>query len=230
VAALLVGCLGGSDGVENPKMELQFSPEGGGAAAGRVSLYAGNLNPALDSTPFATKDMIDGKVTFQPEELDAVVNRALAAAGKDTSVPKDTILRFNVVASANDREAFVGGLAYRRAGKTAGWTRYENGVAGAFGSLAKSFILPKAVPFTGRIGRSGALLGLDYVFIPGSPYHSPIAKDSTFSLARMAPGSYGIIGADKDSAHYYESDDTLSTADTAYSAKAWSTVFFIPDH
>ncbi len=228
--ALFVGCMGGSDGVENPKMSLEFRPDGGGAVSGRLSMYGANLNPAVDSAPMLAKDFTAGNVEVTSDEVETALNKSLAGHGKDTTAHKDTTLYFNLVATSGDMEAFVGGFALRRAGKTVAFSRTENGIQGAFASkYAKRFLLPKAVKFTGHVGVNGAILGLDYIFIPGSPYHSAI-KDSGFSMSKMSPGSYGIIGADKDSSKYYESPDSLSTSDTAYTAKAWGVIPFIPDH
>jgi hypothetical protein len=232
VVSILSGCLGGSDGVENPKMELDFQPSEGAAVPGRVSLYGKNLNPAEDDTPILAKDMpADGIVSFSPEEMDAAVRRILARNGKDTSALKDTTLNFNVVATAGDKEAFVSGFSYRRAGAVAGFAKIEGSKPGPFGSFKSRFRLPKAVKgFSGRMGIYGIGLGIDYIFIPGSPYHADIdRKDSSFTVPQMGEGSYSVIGADKDSAQLFESTDTLNTTDTAYSAKTWSTITFIPD-
>lgn len=230
-AALLAGCLGGSDGVENPKMDmdLEFRDEGGAAVSGRVSLYGGNLNPAVDSMPLLTKDFTGGTANFTSAEMDAAVNRTLALKGKDTSSAKDTTMHFNVVAVAGDKEAFLGGFAYRRAGKSVGFGKDEGG-AFTFGAYKQRFGMQQAVPFSGRIGKQGAVLGIDYVFIPGSPYHSAIAKDSTFKMTKMGQGTYKMYGVDKDSALIFKSNDALSTADTTYSAKDWGAITFIPEH
>lgn len=232
VAAILSGCLGGSDGVENPKMELDFRPSDGSAAAGRVSLYGMNMNPAVDSTPILSKEFSGGTyVIFTPEEMDAAVNKMVAGQGGDTSGLRDTTLHFNVVASAGDREAFVGGFSYRRAGDAAGFSKSEGTSQTRYGAIRNSFKLPKAVKaFRGRLGIYGIGLGIDYVFIPGSPYHAAIKKDSSFTMAQMSEGSYTVFGADSDSALLYETTDTLNTLDTAYSAKAWTTIVFLPDH
>lgn len=227
----LTGCLGGSDGVENPKMELNFSPTDGSAAAGRVSLYGKSMNPVQDSTPILTKEFTGGTyVEFTPEEMDSALHRILADQGKDTTALKDTTLHFNVVAKADDREAFVGGFSYRRSGDVVGFAKTEGSAQSAYGRFKSAFNLPKAVKgFSGRMGIYGITLGIDYVFIPGSPYHASIGKDSSFTMARMSEGTYGIIGADKDSSLLFESSDSLNTSDTAYSAKAWNTIVFIPD-
>lgn len=231
--AVLSGCLGGSDGVENPKMELElgFRPDDGSAASGRVSLYGKNLNPVEDSTPILAKDFSGGSsVSFTPEEMDAALRQVMARNGKDTSSLKDTTLHFNVVAAAGDKEAFVGGFSYRRAGKTAGFADLDAFKSGKFGAFKKTYGLRKAVKgFHGRLGIQGISLGIDYIFIPGSPYHASVKKDSSFTMAQMSEGTYGLIGADKDSALLFESTDSLSTTDTAYSAKAWSTITFVPD-
>lgn len=230
-AALLAGCLGGSDGVENPKMDmdLEFRDEGGAAVSGRVSLYGGNLDPAVDSMPLLTKDFTGGAANFTSAEMDAAVNKALALKGKDTSLAKDTTLHFNVVAVSGEKEAFVGGFAYRRAGKTVGFGKDEAGKI-SFGAYKNRFGMLKAVPFSGRIGKQGAVLGIDYVFIPGSPYHAAIAKDSTFRMTKMGQGTYKMYGVDKDSALIFKSNDTLSTSDTTFSAKDWDAILFIPEH
>ncbi|MDB5104991.1 MAG: hypothetical protein JWP91_2680 [Fibrobacteres bacterium] len=234
--AILSGCLGGSDGVENPKMdmkmELGFAPEDGQPLSGRVSLYGKALNPVEDSVPLLSKDFASGTpVSFTPEEMDAALKLSLSRHGKDTSSLRDTTVHFNVVAASGDREAFIGGFRYRRLGGTAGFAKAEGSDPGAFGKLVKTYGLKKAVKaFSGRLGFQGISLGIDYIFIPGSPYHASIKKDSSFTVARMSEGMYNIVGADSDSALLYESTDTLSTADSAYSAKAWSTIFVIPDH
>jgi hypothetical protein len=227
----LAGCMGGSDGVENPKMELGFQASDAGSVSGRVSLYGKNLNPAEDSTPLLTKDFQAGGFTeFTPEEMDAALKQSLARQGRDTSALKDTTVNFNVVAAGGDREAFVGGFSYRRSGGTAGFAKLEGPSSqSGYGHYRNTFGLPKAVKgFTGRIGIYGIGRGIDYVFIPGSPYHAGIRKDSTFTIGQMSEGSYTVFGADTDSSKLFESADTLNTSDTAYSAKAWETIVFLP--
>lgn len=226
--SMLSGCMGGSDGVENPKMELSFRPDDGSAAtAGRVSLYGKNLNPVEDSTPILTKDF-SGTASFTPEEIDAALRLVLAHHGKDSSALKDTTVEFNVVATAGDKEAFVGGFKYRR-GLTAGFARVLGNTATAFGTFRNTFTLPKAVRnYSGRIGLQGVSLKLDYIYIPGSPYHSVIGTDSAFNLPRISEGTYDLVGVRVDSAEYWKSNDSLSTSDTAYVAKSWDVITFIP--
>jgi hypothetical protein len=228
--ALLSGCLGGSDGVENPKMDLEFRGEDGAALSGRVSLYTGNLNPAVDASPLLSKDFTGGAAVITDEEMDAALNKALAAKGKDTTTAKDTTLYFNMVTVSGDKESFQGGFAYRRTGKTARFGKGEGGAVSFLIEYKKRFAVKKAVPFSGRLGRAGSVLGIDYVFIAGSPYHAAIGKDSTFTVTKMGQGSYKIFGVDKDSAQFFESNDSLSTTDSSYSAKDWGTIPVIPDH
>jgi hypothetical protein len=231
IIAGFAGC-GGTDGVENPKMEIGFEASGAGAVSGRVSLYGKSVNPGEDATPLLTKDFQAGATTeFTPEELDAAIRGSMARQGMDTSGLGDTTVNFNVVAAGGDREAFVGGFSYRRSGGTAGFAKLEGaGSQSSYGHYKNTFGLPKAVKgFTGRIGIYGIGRGIDYVFIPGSPYHASIKKDSTFTIGQMSEGSYTVFGADQDSSKLFESSDTLNTSDTAYSAKAWDTIVFLPD-
>ena len=224
----LGGCLGGSDGVENPKLEMDFKAEDGSfPAAGRVSLYGKNLNPVTDSTPILVK-VFSGKaqVSFTPEEIDGAIRTRLSL---NSTALKDTLLEFNVVAVSGDREVFVEGFKYRRQGSRVGFARVVGNSETAFGPLHDTFGLPNAIHnFSGRIGMQGSVLGIDYIFILGSPYHSRIRGDSSFTLARMSAGTYGLVGADQDSSKYFASSDSLSTADTAYSAKAWDVITFVP--
>jgi len=162
--------------------------------------------------------------------MDAALRQSLARQGKDSSALKDTTVNFNVLAAGGDHEAFVGGFSYRRTGNTAGFAKMEGKSQSGYGHYKNSFNLPKAVKgFTGRIGIYGISRGIDYVFIPGSPYHAGIKKDSTFSIGKMSEGSYSVFGADRDSSKLFESADTLNTSDTTYSAKAWETIVFLPD-
>jgi hypothetical protein len=230
--ALLWGC-GGSDGVENPKLEMQFRPSDGAAAMPmRVSLYGKSANPVEDSLPLLSKDIAGGaKAEFSVEEMDAAIRIALARRGRADSGERDTTLDFNVVASAPDREAFVGGFSFRRAGQKVGFTRLEGTANGGYGGYSGVFALPRAVKgFSGRLGLYGVKLGIDYIFIPGSPYHASIDKDSSFTIGSMSAGNYGIIGADRDSSQLFASGDSLNTSDSDYSAKVWTTILVVPDH
>ena len=233
MVASLLGCLGGSDGVENPKLELQFQPEGGPSAlSGRVSLYGKGMNPVEDSLPLLSKGFAAGsKVAFSVEEMDSVIGLSLARQGRDTAGFKDTTVSFNLVASGEGHEAFLGGFSYRRQGDKVGFARLEGASGAAYGNYSAAFKLPKAVKgFSGRMGLYGIKLGIDYIFIPGSPYHANVRPDSSFTIGQMSAGSYGIIGADRDSSQLFESSDSLNTADSSYSAKAWKTILLVPDH
>jgi hypothetical protein len=232
-AAALSGCMGGSDGVENPKMmELNFRPDDNSSSvSGRVSLYGKSLNPVADSTPILVKSFTSqAPVTFMPEEIDAAIKTQMLRTGKDTSAFKDTILDFNVLAIAGDKEVFLGGFKYRKLGLQAGFARTQGTKQSAFGTIQDSYKMATAVQnFSGRLGLQGFALNISYVFIPGSPYHSKIERDSTFTIPHMSKGTYGIVGADQDSAKFFESTDTLSTDDGSYSAKAWGPpIFFVP--
>lgn len=229
--AFLSGCFGGSDGVENPKLEFDFGSETGAPAAGRVALFGQSMNPVEDDRPLAAKDYAaGGKVAFTPDEMDAALEAVLVRRGGDVSDLGDTTVHFNLVAVSGDLEAFVPGFSYRRSGKSAGFAKNEGHAGGGYGDVIRSYKLPKAIQgFSGRMGIYGMLNGFDYVFVPGSPYHAIVEKDSTFTLPRMSPGSYHLIAADTATHKLYRSDDTLNTSDPEYSAKSWGGILFIPD-
>lgn len=233
--AVLSGCFGGSDGVENPKLEFDFSSEAGSPSAGRVALYGQSTNPVDENLPLAAKEFAAGaKVSFTPDEMDAALKAVLLRRGKDSSSLGDTTVHFNLVAVSGELEAYVPDFSYRRSGKSVGFAKNEGKVNGkinsVFGSVQRSYRMPKAVKgFSGRMGLFGMKFGIDYIFVPGSPYHASIQEDSTFTLPRMSPGAYNIIGADKESVKLFRSDDTLNTSDASFSAKTWETITFIPD-
>jgi hypothetical protein len=229
--AFLSGCFGGSDGVENPKMEFDFSSEAGSPSAGRVALYGQGVNPVDDNLPLASKDFAAGaKVTFTPEEMDLALKQAMARGGKDSSALRDTTVHFNLIAVSGDLETYVPGFSYRRSGKTFGFFKTEGKVNGSINDVIGHYKMPKAVKgFKGRLGLGGILRKIDHIFVPGSPYQASIDEDSTFTMPQMSPGSYNIIGTETESKKLFISDDTLNTSDSAYSAKAWDTITFIPD-
>jgi hypothetical protein len=184
-----------------------------------------------DDLPLAAKDFSGGtQVTFTPEEMDAALKQAMLRHGKDSSKLGDTTVHFNLVAVSGDLETFVPGFSYRRSGKTVGFFKLEGKSARDIGKDHGSYKLPKAVKgFSGRMGLFGISKSIDYIFVPGSPYQASIKQDSTFTMPQMSPGSYNVIGTDMESKKLYKSDDTLNTSDASYSAKAWDTIFFIPD-
>ncbi|GEM_PF-7100672 len=230
--AIVSSCMGGSDGVENPKLEMDFhSQDGASAVSGRISIYGVGINPVEDNLPISAKDFTSGeKVSFTPEEMDAALKQAMVRGGKDSSTLGDTTVHFNVVAVSGDLETFVSGFSYRRSGATVGFSKLEGKVNSNYGAVVRSIRLPKAVKgFSGRMGIFGISKSIDYIFVPGSPYHATIDDDSTFTMPQMSPGSYNIIGKDTESQKLFKSADTLNTSDSAYSAKAWDTITFIPD-
>lgn len=231
-AGLLAGCMGGSDGIENPKVELEFrGPDGTSQGNGEVRVYARFMNPVEDDSPMLTKTF-NGKAEFtlQPEDLDAVLKAGLGGT------LKDTVLEFNVMAVAGDREAFLGGFHYKRQGSKVSFALGAWDKPGLdFGAIKRTVNLLAAVrDFKGSMGANGVSYGIDYVYIPGSPYHANVnsadgatTKRGEFLFSRMGQGSYELFGADKDSATFYKSGDTLSTQDTAYSAKVWDPITII---
>ncbi|MEO6097072.1 MAG: hypothetical protein ABIW76_15895 [Fibrobacteria bacterium] len=230
---LCMSCLGGSDGVENPKLELRFEPGGGQAAtAGRVSLYAVDRDPALDSLPLLAKAFTGrDAVTFTPEELDSAIARGLRLRGRSPDSASDTLLEFNVVAVSGGLEAWVPGFRYQRLGRRSGFARAEPGNPadlGPFGKLSETHALPPAIlDVRGRIGLTGKELGIDYVFIPGSPYVSRVDSGQGLAFPRLPSGVYGLVGADRDSSLYFGAADSLDTGDSTYVAKAWDAIIFV---
>lgn len=229
--AVLGGCMGGSDGIENPKVELDFKgPDGTSSGAGEVRIYARHLNPMVDSAPLLTRTFSgQAAFTLEPEEMDAILRARLGG------VLPDTVVDFNVIAVSGDREAFVSGFRYKRAGTRVGfaqssWDEKNPG----FGKVKKTVTLLTAVlGFKGTMGSNGMVFGIDYVYIPGSPYFATVTRPDSastrgeFRIARMSQGSYGVVGADKDSSTFYRSGDTLNTTDTAYTASTWDVLTII---
>lgn len=227
----LAGCMGGSDGIENPKVELDFhGPDGTLSGTGEVRVYARNLNPAVDDKPLLTRTFSgDARFRMDSDDMDSV----LRARGNGAAL-KDTVVEFNVVAVSGDREALVSGFRYRRSGGKPAFAQAPwDGPHPEYGDVKRSADLLAAVlDFKGVLGSNGMSFGIDYVYIPGSPYFANVKPEAgttrgEFQIARMSRGSYGLLGADKDSAAYFQSADTLNTSDTAYTAGAWDPITII---
>lgn len=234
LATALAGCFGGSDGIENPKVELDLrGPDGGAAGSGTLRVYAGDYNPRLDSMPLLSKDFAGGaKVEVTAEEMDA----RLKAATGNVAAPADTQIRFNVVAVSGEREAFVAGFQYRRKAGTAAFALEARDGAADYENQVKARVeLQDAVKgYEGAVGGAGVSYKIDYVYIPGSPYSATVGGDLVdgrkggFKFARISQGTYSdLIGADGDSSHFYKSSDTLDTRDLEFTAGAWAPITII---
>jgi hypothetical protein len=230
-AALLWGCLGGSDGVENPKLELEFRPEDGSAVlVGRMRIYGSDRNPVRDSIPVLEK-AFPGRplISVTAREMDSALRSDLARRGRNADLG-DTVLAFHVTATSGERETFLIGFRYR-SGEKRGFARGapEAPISSLrFGDYRETSSLPKAVvAFPGKVGDIGAVLGIDYVYIPGSPYYSSVAGDQSFVLPRLAEGIHALAGVNADVDSAYLAADSLQTADSAFTGKNWDAITFI---
>jgi hypothetical protein len=218
ISIFLAGCLGGSDGVENPKLTFNGQSDDGSAVTGlRVAIYAKNQDP-VRVPELMRLDVSGHKASFSPEDIAFILHAA------------DTVFDFNVVLISGERETFSSGYRLRVSGKRMGFSRVgpdAKPLDGGYGSVVETMVLRKAVQgFSGKVGKVGAALGLDYVFVPGSPYHATVT-DSAFTVARMAPGIFDLVGADQDSSKFFRSVDSLNTADTAFTAKSWGEILLL---
>jgi hypothetical protein len=232
-AGFMAGCMdGGSDGIENPKVELQFQgPDGTTQGTGEIKVYARYMNPAEGDKPLLTKSFTGQAIaSVSAEELDAVLKTALGKA----SLP-DTTVDFNVLAVSGEREALVLGFRYKRAGSKLSFAQAPWKQEAAFtAELRRKVNLLDAVKgFKGTMGANGVSFGINYVYIPGSPYRADVvgvdasAKRGEFSFTRMGAGTYDLFGVNEESDTTFKSGDTLNTSDTAYTAKTWDIINII---
>lgn len=227
-AALLGACgddkvAGGYDDVENPAIQASMTDSAGNPyGAATLRLYARYQNPFKDPLPLLTVAVAAAMPATVRDT--SVVSAFAAAKARGTPSPGKDTLEFNLAASAADGEAFLGGfLLVRRA---AGWQfvratgkgiQYPDpkGVLAARPMLGKPLSLAK-----GNVGGRGLDLGLKRIFIPGSPWKSPVAADGSFSLDRLAPGKYGLKGVAVDD-KIWSAGDSL-TAGSDYPGSEWS--------
>lgn len=227
LAALAAACTdgkvaGGYDDVENPAIRASFTDTAGnpyGPATLRV--YARWQNPWKDSLPLLALPVSGGALTLR----DTAVLRAFAEAqARGTPSPGKDTLEFNLAASSADGEAFLGGflLIKRAAGpqfvrQTAKGVLYPDakGVLPANPMLGKPYSLPK-----GNVGGRGLDLGLKRVFIPGSAWKSAVAPDGSFSLDRLAAGTYALKGVAVDDKIWSAQDSVIAGGE--YPGSEWS--------
>ena len=227
-AALLAACgdgkvAGGYDDVENPAIRASLVDTAGNPyGAATLRLYARWQNPFKDSLPLFSI----GVPAATPATLrDTSVLSAFAAAkARGTPSPGKDTLEFNLAASSDAGEAFLGGFLLIK--RPAGWQfvratpkGYDyadsKGILAARPMLGKPLSLPK-----GNVGGRGLDLGLKRIFIPGSTWKSPVAADGSFSLDRLAPGKYGLKGVSVDD-KIWSAGDSL-TAGSEYPGSEWS--------
>jgi len=230
---ILSGCLGGSDGVENPKFEVEMrSQDGAAPLAGRIAVYVKDQNPMRDSVPLLEMTVpANGKAAFTPQQVDAAIAAKLKALCLCASpaIGPDTLLEFNLVAVSGSREALAGKYGYRRAANRAGFadlSAVEADKAG-FGSITQSLRLGNAVTdYPGKVGGRGLTLGIDYLFVRGSPYKTEITGNA-FAFPRLSTGIFEVVGVDRDSSAYFRSLDSLDTGAPEFSARDWEGIIFL---
>ncbi|MDB5050622.1 MAG: hypothetical protein JWO30_3693 [Fibrobacteres bacterium] len=215
---------GGYDDVENPAIQVsllddQQKPYG----AGELRIYARYQIPSKDSLPIIDQHVSAGTaVTIRDS---ALVSAMVRAQTLGTPWPNQDTVEFNVNTVAPDGEAFLGNfLMARKPGGAFSMMRRTGGTlvhADTKGVLAVSPIMAGPVLHQrGNIGAHGLELGLQSVFVPGSPYWAQVQSDGSFVLARMAVGSYEVKAVSAD-AKVYSAADSL-TAGTEYLPSDWS--------
>jgi hypothetical protein len=214
---------GGSDDVENPALHLSLLDSlNNPYRQGVLQVYARYQSPLSDSLPALS-------LPVNPQAATVITDSVLLEAmnlAKKRGIPwnRDT-LEFNVVAVSPEQEAFGGQfwLVKEKPGRYA-FRRYlgkQTQFPNARGVLSgKMTVLPPVPDYRGQVGAKGLELDLQSVFIPGSPYHSPVAAGGGFALPRMAAGKYQVMGVAKDST-VFMALDSLDT-DSAFAPSTWT--------
>jgi hypothetical protein len=223
LAFLIAACAdGGTDEVDNPALNVTLRTAGGQGLTGTVSVFARYQNPTRDSLPVLTLPAGEKGGTVIPAGTLLAAMETASQAGlpwKD----RDSVV-FNLVGSAGAQEAFRAEyLLLRGAGGSLAFERILPPEGGPFpgGSLSTSLPMAPAVQaYRGTVGADGVALGLDVLFVPGSPYKADVAADGSFSFSRIAAGRYDVRALDGDG-KVYGPADSLAT-DSAFAPADWS--------
>lgn len=234
LAAFLAGCgdgphAGGSDDVDNPALTVTLrSPDGLPYGPGVASVYARHQNPLRDTEPLLALPVpAGGQIRISDSALVAAME---TAAMRGVPWPNRDSVEFNLVATEIAGQApageshesgfllvRVGAAGYQFSRRLGGQIRYPD----ANGVLASAPALEAPVlELRGRVGPRGMELGLESVFVAGSPYKAEIAVDGTFILARLASGRYELSALAADEKTYTAADSLVTGGE--YSASDWS--------
>ena len=224
LAFLIAACAdGGTDEVDNPALNVTLRSSGGEGLAGTVSVFARYQNPSRDSLPVLTLPAGEKGGAVIPAETLLAAMEAASLAGLPWK-SRDSVA-FNLVGSAGAQEAFRAEylLLNDTAGGSLAFERILPPEGGPFpgGSLSTSLPMNPAVQaYRGSVGADGVALGLDVIFVPGSPYKAAVAADGSFSFSRIAAGRYDVRALDGDG-KVYGPADSLAT-DSAFAPEDWS--------
>ena len=223
----LGGCFGdtatgGTDEVENPALTATLRDADGAAVAGTVQVYARFQNPLRDSLAMLDRAVGADGAEITSEDLLAGMDSSAKAGVPWTN--RDSVA-FNLVGTSGGKETFQAEyLLVKEASGNYAFKRLhpaEGGDPLSQGSLSTQLPLQRAVSgYAGSVGARGRELGLQTLFVPGSPYKAPIRGDGTFTIARIASGRYDVKAVDGDG-KVYASLDSLSTG-AAFAPEDWS--------
>jgi|GEM_PF-1979600 len=220
---------GGYDDVENPALTLSLQdPQGSAFSQGEIKVYARYQNPTLDTLPLLVRaPSASGQTVLHDSELVAAMR---VARDRGISWPNPDSVEFNVVSKSGPGEAFAGDfiLARDAVGSIFRFRQRKDATtilhADAKGNLPVSLPMgPPVLGLKGSVGTRGLELGLNSIFIAGSPYWTLVAADGSFTMARMAKGRYQVKAMSTDGKIYAAADTLLADSAAApFSPSDWS--------
>ncbi len=220
LAIFFFAACGGTDDVEYPALAVSLTnPDGN--TAGTVRVYARFQNPVFDTEAILEQSTPSAQNTVQITPA-ALVSAMTQAQARGIPWPNSDTIAFNLIGLNPGGQAFASDFLLTRSGsdyrfqKTQGhpWV-LNNGVLS--GSLALS---PPATNLRGQVGLVGETLGLDSIFISGSPFAAAVQADGSFLLPSLPPGIYALNALSRDSL-VYTSQDSLNT-DSSFTATGWN--------
>lgn len=227
-ASVLAACLGGGmlsgggSGIENPALILAFK-DGKGApvqASGKLQLYYEGSN-WKDSSIYSRSLSGQDTAMITSRDLQALPK----AIARLEALPPDSSVGVNVIVSGNGSEGLLTGFRLRGS-RNRGYSFARSASAAPESEVKAEFPLaPPVMMFTGSIPSDQMDKGIVVVFIPGSPYFSPVTLLGNMMFPILPQGTFPVKAAAPSPLSdtlltFYCTTDSLHT-DRAFAPGHW---------
>ena len=210
--------------MENPGLEISFRDSTGEVvASGEVSIWERGQNPTKDSLPLLKRAFMDTSVIFfSPNE---VAKAWQEHNERNPLQASDSIFHFNVIVRTAQWKAMETGFfvvktdkgdsVLVKADRNDTTVQNENQLLEA--TMVKTPMFESVI---GDVGDEGELLGIEQVYIPGSPFHTTVASDGTFVFENIMSGTMLLNGVTRQGTVYHSTTKFNTT--TYFEGKSWN--------
>jgi hypothetical protein len=182
---------GGGSGIENPALVLAFTD-----GNGRPLRATGNLRLFRDGADWKDSSLYSRTLTAQDTAI--ITSRDLQALPGGIppleTLPTDSALGFNIVVSGTDQEGLLRGFRLRGS-SSRGYTFERSAARGNPFPQVDFPLSPPVLLYTGAIPADQMDKLILIVFVPGSPYFSPVQPDGSMLFPILPKGIHPVQGA-----------------------------------